>query len=373
MITLALALALAQSPKEHSAPAPGPRAAIAGLAGLHAVSRLDFADRRMRLTVTYVFPDRARWSLEEVDAPVPKSEQFYRRGSSVHRLAFGESSQELEGLQRAHVLLQMELRRAALLYPDGCEWKSAADGARESEIFADSCCRREPLGTLRASEAGGRVTLAAHDLAGELRETLTIESSEERDGRRFPSKLSATGVNADFRETIESLETRVHYLDLAFTPGDRRRVGPAPDPSQRLEDRIVARDLVPMSYVAQPLAGAATWEDALARAQALRPEVQKSLPAGLGLDPVATFELGPDGRPLRCLVRLAKACDPPPEGFVTHGERLGLFMSLEGTAKTASALARLAAAVPEGARAGEPYVRVHGPTRVELVLPLIPR
>ena len=368
MIALTLTLALAQGSQAHVALAPGPRAAVAGLAGFHAVSRLEFGDRDMRLTVTYVFPDRARWSLEEVDAPVPKSEQFYRHGASVYRLAFGESSQELAGLQREHVLLQMELRRAALLYPDGCAWKSVADGAREAEIYADSCCRREPLGTLRAVQDGERVTLAARDLAGELRETLAIDGTQELHGRRFPRVLTATGVNASFRETVETLTTRIHYLDLAFTPGDRRRIGTA----QRPEDRIVARDLVPMTYAEQPLASKLGWSEALTRARELQEEVRKSLPAGLALDPVPTFELAEDGQPVRCLVRLAKACDPPPEGFVTHAERLGLFLTLDATPRGASALDRLRAAVPEGARAGQAYVRVHDPARVELVLPLIP-
>jgi hypothetical protein len=367
MIALALTLALVQADAAHDAAAPGPRAAIAGLEGLHAVSRLEFEDRRMRLTVTYVFPDRARWSLEEYDAPVPKSEQFYRRGASAHRLAFNESSQELDGLQRAHVLLQMELRRAALLFPDGFAWTDSADGAREAAVFADSCCRREPLGTLRATVDGERVTLAARDQTGELRETLTLESTQELGGRRFPRTLSASGVNASFTETIERIETRVHYLDLAFTPGDRRRVGT----SQRLEERVVARDLVPMSYVEKPLEGSPSWERALVRAGELRNDVQKSLPAGLALDPVPTLELGDDGLARRCLVRLSKACEPPPSGFVTHGERLGLFVTLASTSETASGLVRLRAAVPEGARAGMPYARVHGPTKVELVLPLI--
>ena len=348
--------------------APGRRAAIAGLAGIHAVSRLEFPDRVLRLTVTYVFPDRARWTLEDYDAAVPKGEQIYRQGTLAHRLPFAESSRVLEGLDREHTLLQMELRRAALLWPDGFAWTNV-EGARETEVFADSCCRRERLGVLRARETEAGLVLEARDAHGDLRETLTLASTQELAGRRWPQVILGTGVNASFRETLESIETRIHYLDLAFLPGDRRRVGAASAP----EERIGARDLVPMTYAERELDGGVTWEQALARARALQAELLPALPTGLALDPVPTFELGDDGRPTRCLVRLTKSCEPPPEGFVSQRERIGLFQSLTSLAALdAQRLARLRAAVPEGAQAGRAYVRVHEPGRVELVLPVVP-
>jgi len=366
----ALLLALAQEAPPHEPPAPGPRRALAGLAGLHLVARQDFAPGANRLTATYVFPDRARWSLEPYEGPVLKRELVFRHGEVVHRLTSGTSSVCLAEADRDHVLLQMELRRAALLFPDGFTWRAQADGTELADVHADACCLRRALGTLRARHDGERLTLEVRDRADELKESLTITAWQELEGRRFPRELDVRGVNGDFHETIESLTTRVHYLDLAFLPGDRRRVGTG----TTLETRVVALDLVPMTYLERPLPAGLAWEAALARARELAAEVTPTLAAGLALDPVPTFELDSEARPVRCLLRLARVADPAPEGFTTHGERLGLLRSLKGLARIRTEeLTQLAEALPRDAQAGRPYVRVHAPERIELVLPIAPR
>lgn len=362
-----LALLLLQGAPAHEAPAPGKRAGLGGLAGFHSVSRLEFPDFRLRLTATYVFPDRARWSLEDYDAPFPLADQFFRFGATAHHYATNATSSELTELAREHTLLQLELRRAVMLFPDGFAWEDASDGAREAEVFADSCCRREPLGRLRATTPDGRVSIEARDRAGELRETVTIEERQEVRGRSFPRVLAVSGVNATFRETIERVETRIHYLDLAFTPGDRRKLSGPPRPA----GEILASDLVPMTYAERELAAGTSWEHALARARELAEEVRQSLPSEHELDPVPSFEVSTEGLPVRCLVRLKKACEPPPAGFVHQGERLGLLTALGGFSATASSLEHLRAAIPAGIKGGHAYVRVHRPERIDLVLPLL--
>ena len=366
----ALLLALAPQASAHETPEPGARRPVAGLAGIHLVSRQDFAPGANRLTATYLFPDRARWSLEPYEGLALKRELVFRHGETVHRLTSGSSSQCLEAADRDHVLLQMELRRAALLYPDGFDWRSGPDGTRSAEVHADSCCRKRALGTLRAQLEGERLTLVARDLADATKETLTVTSWQTLEGRRFPRELDVQGANGAFHETIESLTTRVHYLDLAFLPGDRRKVGQG----TTLETRVVALDLVPMAYLERPLPAGTDWTTALAQAKALAAEVQAGLAPGLALDPVPTFELDAEARPVRCLVRLARVADPAPEGFVVHGERLGLLRNLKGLASVSSReLATLAEARPAESEGGRPYVRVHAAERVELVLPLVPR
>ena len=96
-------------------------------------------------------------------------------------------------------------------------------------------------------------------------------------------------------------------------------------------------------------------------------------PMGIRLDPVPTFELSPRGRPLRCLVRLAEAKLPPPDGYQTHSERAGLFVMVQDLAGVDQALIeRLHRAAPAGVRSGTCYLRVHDRPSlpVELVLPL---
>jgi len=370
LAALLLTLAAQGSATPHEAPAPGARRAIAGLAGIHLVARQDFAPGANRLTATYVFPDRARWSLEPYEGPALKRELVFRHGEVAHRLTSGGSSVCLAEEDRDHVLLQMELRRAALLFPDGFTWRAQADGAEVADVHADSCCQRRVLGTLHARREGARLALEARDLAGATKETLTVMAWQELEGRRFPRELDVHGVNGRFHETIESLTTRVHYLDLAFLPGDRRKVGTG----ATLETRVVALDLVPMAYLERALPEGLDWEEALARARGLAAELAPTLAPGLQFDPVPTFELDSGARPVRCLLRLARVVEPAPEGFEVHGERLGLLRSLKGLARVQDGeLRRLTEALPPEAEAGRPYVRVHAPDRVELVLPLVPR
>jgi hypothetical protein len=363
---LALALLLVQGTPTHEPPAPGPRAAIAGMRGIHTVSRLDFPDFRLRLTTTYVFPDRARWSLEDYDAPLPIANQFSRLGAAAYNFETNAASRELAGLDREHMLLQMELRRAALLYPDGFQWTKDAQGIPEARVFADSCCEREPIGTLRALSANERITFEARDRHGDWRDSLTVEECQEQNGRRFPRVLSVTGVNGSFRETIERLKTGIHYLDLAFRPSDRRQAKTASRPE--LAPLLV--DVVPMTFAARPLPAGSDWKTALATAETLRAELQRTLPAAQRLDPIPTFEVSAEGQPLRCLLRLAVPVDPAPEGFERHEERLGVMLVLPELTGVAAALPRLRTEVPTGARAGVVYVRRH-PERIEVCLPLI--
>jgi len=370
---IALALALLQTPPAHG-PEPGPRAPLAGLAGLEVVSRLDFGTAQNRLTAVYVFPDRARWHFESYAGGARSPHQYlYRAGERVHELSTGRS-QALEGENRDLVLLQMELRRAALLWPDGFDWQSEDGSTSTAPVLADSCCRERPIGTLLATLEGGRPSrIEARDAGEHAQETLVIESWQERAGRSFPLALELLSPNGGFRETIESIETRVHYLELSFLPPDQR----PPPKCARPGPAVGARDLVSMTYAVRALPAGTDWPAAETRARAWIAEAATALsPQGLLVDPIPTFELAADGSPARCLVRLAAPASPPPKGYETKAERPGLFALFNAPAELdAPALARLTEAVPPETRAGTPYVRLHPRAELglELVLPLEPR
>lgn len=368
----ALALLALQEGLSHG-PEPGPRTAVAGLAGFQSVSRIDFGAAQNRLTATFVFPDRARWHFEDYAAAQQSGHQFlYRHGEAVHQLASGSPSQALEGAERDTVLLQMELRRAVMLWPDGFAWE-AGDGRRTARVHADSCCRERVLGTLVAVPVDGRPRrIEVRDDHDQPLEALEIREWQELHGRSWPRTLVMEAEGGGFVETVESIEPRIHYLELSFLPPDRRALPgkPASDSS------ILAQDLVAMTYQARALPEGLTWEQALAQARVWIAETGEALrTAGLSVDPIPTFELSSAGSPLHCLVRLGTAVQPAPKGFQTMAERPGLLLPLQKLAELDSAtLARLREAVPKDAHASAPYVRVHARSNlpIEVVLPLVP-
>ncbi len=366
---LLLALLPRQQPAAHG-PEPGPRAALAGLAGFESVSKVDFGAQQNRLTAVYLFPDRVRWHFENYGARQRSEHQyFYRSGERLSELVSGRPSHALEGPERDAVLLQMELRRAAMLWPDGFAWEEGANGTRSAAIQADSCCRERPLGSLVATLADGRpCRIEARDALGRALETLEIRAWQERAGRMWPRTLALQAGSASFVETVESIETRVHYLEVSFLPPDLRPLvtplGPGPT--------VLSRDLVAMTYAVRELPAGLDWEEALARARDwIAAASQKE---GLSVDPVPTFELTPEGRPRACLVRLQAPVLPAPEGFETHAERAGLFLVLNEIGMVdPAAITRITRATPAGALPGIPYLRVHAlPNPIELVLPLAP-
>lgn len=364
---------LAQEPAQAPhAPEPGPRAAVAGLAGFQSVSRLDFGSGANRLTALYVFPDRARWHFEDYAGEGAEHLFLYRHGERVHQLA-GGPSQGLEGAERDALVLQLELRRAVMLWPDGFAWGAPENGMRSAPVPADSCCRTRVLGTLVATLADDRpVRVEARDVQGRPLEALAIRAWQESHGRTWPRTLVMEGEGGGFVETIESIETRVHYLELSFVPPDRR----TPSGTNSPGPSILAQDLVPVTYAAHALPAGVSWEEALTRARTWIAEAAEDGKAGGRIvDPTPTFELSEEGRPVRCLVRLAVALVPAPAGYETQPERPGLLLGL-GSLETLepAMLARLRQAVPKGATPGVAYVRVHArpDLPVELVLPLVP-
>jgi hypothetical protein len=352
-----------------------PRTGIAGLGGFRSISRLDFGSSQNRLTAIYVFPDRTRWHFENYAAQGRSEHQFvYRLGELVTEFGSGQPSRELEEAGRDVVVLQMELRRAAMLWPDGFTWAALDGSTHTAAVYLDSCCDARPLGNLVATLADGRPRkIEARDLEGRVMETLEVQSWQEHAARTWPRTMTVHGASGRFTETIETLDTRIHYLDLAFRPPDRRG---SPTAGWKPGEALPL-DLIAMTYAPRDLASGTSWQAAREQARAWIAAASAELAAqGLEVDPVPTFEVGHDGLPRRCLVRLSAPAFPPPAGHETRHERLGVFIPLQApTEVNASTLERLRRAVPVDAEPGTPYVRLHERPQlpVELVLPFEPK
>ena len=97
--------------------------------------------------------------------------------------------------------------------------------------------------------------------------------------------MTVESGETSFVETIESIETHVHYLELSFVPPDLRPLAPPPEPGPT----VMARDLVAMSYAVHVLPAGTDWEEALARARDWIAEAGTQ--RKLDVDPIPTFEL----------------------------------------------------------------------------------
>jgi hypothetical protein len=179
-------------------------------------------------------------------------------------------------------------------------------------------------------------------------------------------------------ERVERVVTRVHSVDTFFQPADRR-AGPK---TTLVDGRVVhSLDLSPITYRAHALDEGAResqeidWASHLARAADWIAKATRELePHGLAVDPVPSFELSSDGRPTRCLVRLADARTTPPDGWTTRSDVPGVALVLDGIRELdAETVPFLRATAPAGERAGVAYcrvVRADGPGGVQVYLPL---
>jgi hypothetical protein len=353
-----------------------PRAGIRGIAGFTAVSEVTYAEAPGSpelLEASYVFPDRARWSLS-----IPQGRETLRQISTRLgrrawiREAQATSSRELEGEDRDVLLLQTELRRAAFLWPDGFAWAASEDGTRRAPVSRTSASGDERIGELVATlGADGRPTrLAALRADGGCQEELAIAAWTEARGRTWPSRLALLqGGRTVWEETLVEVDTRVSYGDLFFSPPESRGRGV----DVVGEVVIVSTDLSGFTSLPCELAGGSSWDEWTALAAARIAEEEARLaPQGLAVDPVPTFELGPEGKPSRLWVRLASREARPPEGWSSTQDRPGLALVLQDPAVLGrDELALLERAAPEDAREGTPYARVVG-TKLQVYLPLEP-
>lgn len=359
----------------------GPRAVatdggerIAGLRGFSAHSRVVFdaePEAPHRLEVVYSFPDRARWLLGlRTDADGERLVE-YRDGERAYGLFPGEAtSVEYAGEDRAVALRRFELRRAAMLWPDGFDWQDTPDGRRAALRAADGVA----LGSLVATPAEGRpLRFAALDPRGEEQESLEVESWQRADEREWPRvlRLSAAGAGV-WRETVERIDTRGRWLPTFFVPADRR----TSTGSARLAPGVSRTELAPARVRRLELAPELGWEAAWKAAErALSAEQRRLEERGSALDGVARIELDGELRPAFALAFLAEDAAAV-DGYAEGEGREALTTLVPGPAVPRSAADELLRSVPEGARPLPAYVRRldgGGPqTGLQVVLPLAP-
>lgn len=367
-ILLAVASLRLQDSAPRSLPPPKP---IAGIAGFESVSTLLYPgalDHPHELRATYVFPERVRWQISVKDEKGDERILQYRSGEVVYRLPSRSAVSEVcTGADRDQTLLQMEMRRALMLYPDGFDWKGTGPE------------RRADLGTL-----GSLFVLGANatdkkptELGDAGSDGKTIDSYKaiqwrEKDGRAWPAAMELwhTGELA-WRETVESVETRGRFVDSFFTPPDRRdRSG-----AQPTQGSIRELDLPSTCSLRVEIAKGSTWDTALAELARLRSEWSTRLAQQkLELEPIATLETSKDGDPTAVLLRLSIVPENPPAGFLISSARKGVAVAVGGVKEASPAqIADLRKALPKGSAEGNPYVRFDLKTgsegRVVVVLP----
>lgn len=201
-----------------------PRAAVAGMRLISASSTLRFdgaEDRPHQLVATYLFPDRARWSLRAIGQANERGSRRlrYRAGEQCFSLSPGESvSESLVEYDLHQALLQMELRRATLLWPDGFDWQS--DGtARVAAVPGHGSLRAEFAKD--AGESGRPVRFASFFEDGAPCERFeAVRWSAES---RWPTALELwLGETRVWTEVIDEVVHRGDFLDCFFIPADRR-------------------------------------------------------------------------------------------------------------------------------------------------------
>jgi hypothetical protein len=370
MLSLSLALALLPA----CAQGVQPRAGIGGIGGFTATCQVTFRaapDEPEDFEATYVFPDRARWSLSLPGAAGGPRQIWSRLGRRAWTRDPGAPrARELAGEDRDTAILQMELRRAAYLWPDGLEWGAAEGGTRRAPVLRCAAAGEARVGELVAAldAAGKPLRIEARGTDGASQEALSIHAWTEVQGRAWPQRLTLQqGDDAVWEEELVRVETRVGFGDLFFLPPEER---PAGGGSALGEKRVLSMDLNGFTFRACELEGD-SWDAWTACAEARAAEEQERLaPLGLALDPVPTFELGPDGKPTRIWLRLALRQARPPEGWNNTPDRPGLALLVEDpTRLDRELLAVLERAAPEDARGGKPYARRVG-ARLQVYLPL---
>jgi len=349
---------------------------IAGLAGFSSTSTLIFdaePDQPHELTTTYVFPERVRWYFALRGGEPGQRIIEYRCGDTFFTLDENSGRSDVIAPPPADngdwpaKCWAMELRRALFMWPDGFEW--TGEGASRS---APSQCRK----TIAVRLGDGGKPSAIY-LEGEENksETYTNIRWRERNGRAWPASMDLTIEHSKvWSETVDVLETAVHMLDEFFIPPDRRAVLDARGPQLGGVRSSDAPAFVARRFA---LADKSDWKAAAERARQLTSsELPALIAAGWSVEPGACFEIGDDGTPASCVLRLRPAPLEIPRDWVFQPESTALYVVLADAAAggVPAAVRALRGAVPKGARPGTPCLRfattVEAGGQVQVILPL---
>ncbi len=371
-VAASLSFAGSQQRERVAATPPGRRAPVDGQPGLFCASRLVYTsapEAPHRFESVYIYPDRVRWYRGVEGSRPLLRDVLYRFGTSFHHLEKNGSRSRVivPGQEQDELLVQMELRRALLAWPIGFDWTTSP-----SEPDVRTAVLKGGDGTALGAELwaeldGKRpVRIGVHAPDGTEREALEV-LAWDADGRPLELRASVAG-EAVWTEKIESLHTRVSFLDAFFQPPDRRAGRGLVVGGQAVH----SLDVQPFTFRRIELPAETDWEAALEAFEVERERLASTVEAGL--DPVPTIELDDQAQPRALLVRLVEAATPAPQGWTTSTERPGLFFyRLPFDALDPGRLQALRKARPQGAHPGRAYARVlneDGERRLHLILPL---
>ncbi len=369
---------------------PPRRRPIGGISSVYSRSNLRFPsapDQKFECEATFVFPGRARWRIarkaaEQPDSPDGAEPAEDYRGRSI-RFQFGKSlwllnygqvdSQPLVGDAEVELLIQLELRRVAMIWPAELEWK--IDGQTQTANLGK-------LGSLRAEldpDSGQPSSIESLNPDGTPRESLEkITWTREPEGERsWPSSWDlVVKKQVIWNETFTEVKSGLKVLETSFIPSDRRGSGGSTSSAQGLA--IQQLSLGRAAFWREELDPAVRrdWDLSLRASRDALAEWKKSLtPLGLTLEPRAYFLLDEEGLPLTLQLQLTAIPETLPAGWKELEERSALRLVSNGIDWIGtSSLARLRAGVPDKHIAKDPLAIVQLTARgagiTQLILPI---
>lgn len=380
-----LALAFAQggedagSAPRPQAPAVAPKSPIAGIPGFRSRSRVvleSAPEQVLALEAFYVFPDRVRWSLLPDGAAPTQRQLLFRLGGDSWSIAPGESASKPlspESIDARATAMHMELRRVAMMWPDGLEWRGQGTERMASTV---SCAF---VATLDESGRPAAIHARAAPDSGEEQSKTSIallDITWKQQGERWwPRSFRLVGYGEhEWLETVESVDTAVNALDDFFVPPDRRKDTAGAASSQ---PQVIA--LPPVVQSRRQLPEGTSWDEALSLAKRWSTEeAARMAERGAQLQEGFALELAVEtALPIAVLLRLASPVEPLPEGWERIAQRSAVSARRTGAPPIGrSAVGRLAEHLPAGAVAETPYVRIakraSGESTLQVVLPFRP-
>jgi hypothetical protein len=360
---------------------PPPRAAIAGLAGLATTSEVETPDAQGRsiqaeLSVWFVFPERARLQRTPRPSRPGQRELTFRYGPQTWRVEPGHSdSRRLAGEEALAAELELELRRALWLWPDGFAWNTQS-AFPFAPVTAPAAKQDEPCFLTARLGADGRpaemgVARGSPDADARAGAHLRGITWREIEGRLFPATFEVhRGAELAWRERVTATYLAPGALDHFFLPPDLKRgalpLGDSAPRTIRLPERAERR---------VALSGGEDWAAALAAAQSLADlERERLAGSGLELAPGVLIELDRDARPRALRVELSTLPDALPPDWIRAPQQAAWDQRLARVGPIAAdQLARLRAFLGPSERPDWAFVRVapdgRGALRAVLVQP----
>lgn len=321
------------------------------------------------LEATYQGSDQAHWWFGASHEPGAGRRLRYRSGDQLYAIAPGSGTSEpVVDEDRDAFLLQLELRRAVMLWPDGFDWKNTERG-RSVEI---------PNGS-------GRLFVELEDetpirFYSRNREGMELESFGELTwqdirGRKFPKTMVlSVGGQAIWSETLTKIVPDCDYVSFFFLPADRR---PGMEGTNEQAGELRHLDLPGRLVKRTQLDSELSWNAARSQGAAALAEAVTNFP-GFGPRIGFAIELDLDARPAALLLLIDAGQEIRAEGPLANwkpeagGPALSVLLSSLGQVTTGK-IEALQRVLPDGAQPGKLYLRLPGEPESGLPIELVLR